>query len=246
MVTPESCREEHIDLSSGEWSLWMRPIAATRQVARHNELHPRPIDPLWPTRRNRLARGAPEHRRQAEGLEGADGKQVRVEGARDDGHHGDERIDDDSILDQERGREEEEGEGEGGLRPYVYTAVHEKEDRREDHIQPADNDARDHHVAHRPARFGTATGEMEISVVIRIHPWTAAACDGPPRRSGNSLRGIRRGSTGRHRPARRVVLGGRCARGGANDAGSCDSRDPSRFQVGSRSAAAYAGPRRVG
>ena len=84
MVAPESCREEHIDLSSGEWFLWMCPIAGTRQVARHNKLHPRPIDPLGPTRRNRLARGAPEHRRQAEGLEGADHKQVRVEGARDD------------------------------------------------------------------------------------------------------------------------------------------------------------------
>src|SRR5207302_10452939 len=174
MVAPESCREEHIDLSSGEWSLWMRPIAATRQVARHNKLHPHPIDPLGPTRRNRLARGTPEHRRQSEGLEGADRKQVRVEGARDDGHHRDERIDDNSILDEERGREEEEGEGERGLRPHVYAAVHEKKDRREDHIQPADNDARDHHVAHGPARSGTATGEMEVSVVIRIHPWTAA------------------------------------------------------------------------
>src|SRR5436309_7798037 len=109
MVAPESCRGEHIDLSSGEWSLWMRPIAATRQVAPHNELHPGPIDSLRAARGNRLARGAPEHRRQAEGLEGADGKQVRIEGARDDGHHRDERIDDDRILDQERGREEEEG-----------------------------------------------------------------------------------------------------------------------------------------
>src|SRR2546421_12043815 len=238
MVAPESYREEHIDLSSGEWPLWMRPIAATRQVARHNKLHPGPIGRLWPTRRNRLARGTPEHRRQAEGLEGPDGKQVRVEGAGDDGHHGDERIDDDSILDQERGREEEEGEGEGGLRPHVYAAVHEKEDRREYHIQPANNDARDHHVAHGSACSGTATGEMEVSVVTRIHPWTAAACDGPPRRSGNSLRGIRRGSTGRHRPARRVGLGGRCAGGGANDAGSCDRRGPNRFQAGSRCAAA--------
>src|SRR2546423_13859304 len=207
MVAPESGREEHIELPSGEWSLWMRPIAAPRQVAPHNELHPGPIDPLRAARRSRLARGAPEHRRQAEGLEGADRKQVRVEGAWDDGHHRDERIDDDSVLDQERGREEEEGEGEGGLRPHVYAAVHEKEDRREDHIQHANNDARDHHVAHGSARSGTATGEMEVSVVTRIHPWTAAACDGPPRRSGNSLRGIRRGSTGRHTPARQAALG---------------------------------------
>src|SRR2546430_13695588 len=125
MVAPESYREEHIDLSSGEWPLWMRPIAATRQVARHNKLHPGPIGPLWPTRRNRLARGTPEHRRQAEGLEGPDGKQVRVEGARDDGHHCDERIDDDSILDQERGREEEEG-GVKGAFVRTYTPRYTK------------------------------------------------------------------------------------------------------------------------
>src|SRR5467141_3002205 len=54
MVAPESGREEHIDLPIGEWSLWMRPIAAPRQVAPHNELHPGPIDPLRAARHDRL------------------------------------------------------------------------------------------------------------------------------------------------------------------------------------------------
>src|SRR5438046_6979664 len=72
-----------------------------------------------------LPGSAPEHRPEADRLEGADPEQVRVEGVRDDRHHRGERVDDEDVLHEARGREQDETQGQRVILTRTTATVHE-------------------------------------------------------------------------------------------------------------------------
>src|SRR5207245_8407112 len=59
----------------------------------------------------------PEHRPEAHGFEHADPEEIRIEGAGDQGHHRDERVDDQHVLCKEGQCDEEKRETERSPRP---------------------------------------------------------------------------------------------------------------------------------
>src|SRR5213076_2154063 len=170
-----------------------------------------------------LPGSAPEHRPEADCLEGADPEQVRVEGVRDDRHHRGERVDDEDVLREERGREQEQRQGEGGLRARIDAAVHHEESGGEPDVDEADQDAGRHHLAHG-AGSDTTVKPMDVSPVIDwILPIAAIRVE-PRRRSRNCLRGTRSGSTGPHIPSPRAASRARSVRGGRDGAARSGSR----------------------
>src|SRR5256886_4969549 len=143
--------------------------------------------------------GAPQDRPETERLESADCEQVRIEGVRDDRHHRDDRVDDEDVLGEERGREEEQRKRERGLRARVDAAVYHQKGGSEPDVPEARPDAGRHHLAHcAPSR--TPTGRMDVYPVIDWFLPTAAVGGGPPRRSRSWPRDTPSGNRGPHIP----------------------------------------------
>src|SRR5437667_8129213 len=191
-----------------------------------------------------LPRRTPKHRPQAEGLEGPDPEQIRVEGAWDDCHHREEGVDYERILGKEGRREEQQGEGEGSLRACVLAAVHHQEARREADVRNADEDARDHQPAHESWASGTTLQSMDVFLNLTpTHLRQAASCVGPLRKSRSSPRGRVRGSRGTHTRPRSVGSAGHSSRASPSDDGLCGSPGRGRLRADSRCTASPGPPR---
>src|SRR5438067_1775948 len=183
--------------------------------------------------RSELSGSAPEHRPEADRLEVANPEQLRIEGVRDDRHHRGQRVDDEDVLREERGREQEQSQCERGVRARIDAAVHDEEGGGESDVDEADQDAGRHHLAHG-AHSDTAVKPMDVSPVIdRLLP-TAAIRVEPPRRSRNWPRGTRSGSTAPHIPSPRAASRVRSVRGGRDDVAPSGSRGRGSPTAGSR------------
>src|SRR3989454_7833552 len=84
--------------------------------------------------RSVLAGRGPKHRPEAHGLKNADSEEIGIEGAGDQGHHRDERVDDQYVLREEGQCEEEEREAEGSPRPCKDAPIYDEEHGGEDDV----------------------------------------------------------------------------------------------------------------